>query len=67
MKRRAVAIKNLQPSIHLMLSLTEQLSMHLFNLDGRKVAKRALHANRWFKERLYVLNRNIFYFIYSIL
>lgn len=29
-----------QSSITLMLSLTEQLSMHLFNLDRREVVKR---------------------------
>lgn len=51
-----------------MLNLTEQLSMHLFDLDKWKVVKKkALHAHGWLKERLYVLKRNIFYFIYSIL
>lgn len=48
-----------QLSIKLILSLTEQLSMHSFDLEKLKVVK-ALHALGLLKERLYVLNRNIF-------
>lgn len=49
-----------------MVNLTEQLSMHYFDLEKMESREKPRMPGRW-KERLYVLNRNIFYFIYSIL
>lgn len=46
-------------SIRLIVNLTEQLSMHSFDLHKGKVLT-ALHALGWLRERLYVRNRNIF-------
>lgn len=49
-----------------MLNLTEQLSMHSVDLEKMESREKPrMRLDGWKND--YVLNRNIFYFIYSIL